>query len=312
MSACTASSAAACARRWSARTCKRRSASKAPPLFLRKLGELTGLDPEPFIAREKHTTIKPLWDLWRSRHAGLLRHRQLCASSRPRPTRGASGTSSKTDLGLPCTFAFSRSAGIKPDNAAVKEAIRTKPPLVLFGSYNERMYLAELNGRSIYVPASFPGAVIRRHTGTPFMGYAGATYLVQEVCNALFDALFNMIPLSTQMDAAEPTLSRTHAELPWDAAAKQALDAAIEAEPVLVRISTAKRLRDAAERAARRAGEPTLPPRASMRRGIPFAARGRMSARAHTNLRGDCACEDMPKTRASWAKIGRTPRRPSR
>jgi chlorophyllide a reductase subunit Z len=142
--------------------------------------------------------------------------------------------------------------------------IATNPPLVLFGSFNERMYLADAPAgygpRSVFIAASFPGAVIRRHTGTPFMGYSGATYLVQEVCNALFDALFNILPLASQLDKAEPTLARIERELAWDEAAKTDLDAVVERAPVLVRISMAKRIRDAAERAARRAGEPSVTP----------------------------------------------------
>ncbi|MCB0065025.1 MAG: chlorophyllide a reductase subunit Z [Caldilineaceae bacterium] len=232
---------------------------QATTTFLRRLGKLLGTaeQAEAFIAREKRTTLQPVWDLWRGPQGDWF----------STTTVGVVGTGTYVDglkaylgeeLGMPITLSAARPLRKgEPDNEVVRQKLHAQPPAFLFGSINEKIYLSEGGARhTSFIPAAFPGPIVRRALGTPFMGYSGAVYLLQEIVNRLYEVLFNFLPVDTAYSQQRspngtsngvPHQGKQVGNLPWQPEAKTLLDAALEQLPFLPRISASRELQMKAE-----------------------------------------------------------------
>lgn len=235
--------------------------------FLRELGRLLGTSAqaEAFIAHEKQTTLRAVWDLWRGPQGdwfGTTDIGIVAGRAHADGLRRFLGD----ELGMPIAFVSGRPRlPTEPDNEALRQRLHTKAPAFVFGSINERIYLSEAGAKyTSFIPAAFPGPVVRRAVGTPFLGYRGAVYVIQEIVNRLYDALFNFLPVDSAYakgaGASMAPAAGGAGNLPWQAEARTMLDAALEQLPFIPRISASRQLQMQVEAAARQRGQAEVTP----------------------------------------------------
>ncbi len=241
--------------------------------FLRELGAACGLEAEAeaFIRLEKSTTLAAWNDIWRSTHSDFFANAPIAIVAPPSYKDGLEKYLGD-ELGLPISYSAYRTGPQSAPSETVRAALcdASPSPMMIFGSINERMIIAQEKLPSRFYQASFPGAVVRRATGTPFVGYAGAVWLLQTVCEILFDTLFANLPTSyaPPQQAAQPTseiMAQAHgivaeagrgqnSVVVWTDEAKALSEKTVKRVPFFVRVSVTKKLRSEAERIARSRG----------------------------------------------------------
>jgi 3,8-divinyl chlorophyllide a/chlorophyllide a reductase subunit Z len=227
--------------------------------FVEKLGELLGTQDKAaaFIAREKKTTLLPVWDLWKGVQSDWFATTEFAVVAGQTYTEGLVKMLSE-EFGMKLQFAAARPyqpGGM--DNIAIRETLHKKQPGFLFGSQNEKIYLTEAGAKAtFYIPASFPGAIVRRALGTPFMGYSGVVYVLQEIINRYYEIVFNFLPYDDVKSAGQlrqvdnPLTGASN--LKWTDDARNSMDSHLEGVPWLSRISATRELRSTVERYALR------------------------------------------------------------
>jgi chlorophyllide a reductase subunit Z len=230
--------------------------------FVRQLGQLLGTSDqaEAFIRHEKKTTLQAVWDLWRGPQSDWFSTLSVGIASTRTYVDGLSAYLGD-ELGMQIAFrAYRPRRAGEMTNEDIRALLHKSPPGFVFGSINEKIYLSEGGKRQTnFIAAAFPGPVVRRSVGTPFMGFRGTVHVIQDMVNMLYETLFNFLPLDsayTAQNGGAP--ARTSATAPgnllWTTDAKAALDAALEKMPFIARISASRELQMRVESAARQRG----------------------------------------------------------
>jgi chlorophyllide a reductase subunit Z len=241
--------------------------------FITGLGAALGLEAEAaaFVAVEKKSTLAAWHDVWRSTHSDFFANSPIAIVAPPSYKDGLEKYLGG-ELGLPISYSAYRTGPESAPSEDVRAALcdASPSPMLIFGSINERMMIAQEKLPSRFYQASFPGAVVRRATGTPFVGYAGAVWLLQTVCEILFDTLFANLPTSyaPPQKAQKPTAEimrdghdvnsdggkGQNSVISWSDDAKALSEKTVKRVPFFVRVSVTKKLRAEAEKIARERG----------------------------------------------------------
>ncbi|ARM30126.1 chlorophyllide a reductase subunit Z [Prosthecochloris sp. HL-130-GSB] len=220
--------------------------------FITRLGSLAGREKEAadFLETEKKTTLRPLWDLWRgpqSEWFPTVRFGVVADRTYAEGLKRLLGD----ELGMQCLFSHD---SVEADNNKVREELASHQPQFFFGRMADKIYLAELEAKTRFIPAGFPGPVVRRALGTPFMGHSGIIYLVQEIVNALYDTLFHFLPISSRTKESGPTQHN----IKWTSEANELLEQMVKKAPFISQISFGREMKKKAESLALQQGKKTV------------------------------------------------------
>ncbi|KZK73698.1 MAG: chlorophyllide reductase subunit Z [Pelodictyon luteolum] len=207
---------------------------------------------EAFLLEEKRTILRPLWDLWRGPQAEWFPTVRFGVAAARTYAEGLERFLGR-EMGMQCLFSLDSAVA---DNTALRQDLAGNPPQFFFGRIVDKIYLAELDAKTRFIPAGFPGPIVRRALGTPFMGHSGAVYILQEIVNALYDMLFNFLPINRVRASGEAPAP----EIPWSPEAGELLDRIVAKAPFISQISFGRELRKKAEALAAKQGKETVTP----------------------------------------------------